>query len=52
MELLSIAVLKPQSRGGHSHDSGKSVKPILEIFQPACKAYRTPLDTDFGMRAS
>jgi tRNA dimethylallyltransferase len=41
VELLSIAALKPQSREGHSHDSGKSVKPILEIFQPACKAYRT-----------
>jgi len=39
--LHSIAALKPQSREGHSHDSGKSVKPILEIFQPACKAYRT-----------
>jgi len=41
VELLSIAALKPQSRGGHSHDSRESVKPILEIFQPRCKAYRT-----------
>ena len=51
MELLSIAALKPQSREGHSHDSGKSVKPILEIFQPACKAYRTLCDRSSASRS-